>query len=118
MYKIELKKNALIDKDIPKGAKCVLSISIEASAYERTKMPGILRAINKTFSECTIVVGSVLDRHNYAFHPEYSMEEYIKICEKKSTSWMQNHLYPSMHELVVPCKIVQWGYFTSHPKFD
>ena len=64
MYKVEFIKSALQNPAIPKSSKCILSISLGAVAYEGHKLIAILSLINKNFSECKVIIGDTLSRHN------------------------------------------------------
>jgi tRNA-dependent cyclodipeptide synthase len=115
MYKVEFVKSALDDKNIAKKSKCILSISMGVEAYEDYKLIAILSLINKTFSECKIIVGDTLHRHNTGFESD---QEKLNSALKKGDEWLNRNFTYFIRELKIPFQIIRWDSFLRTPGYQ
>jgi hypothetical protein len=107
MYKVEFIKSALESPKIDKSSKCILSISLGAEAYEVHKLISILSLINKTFSECKVIIGDTLNRHNIPG----DMDEARAMALQKGDEWLNRNLTYFVKGMTIPFQIIRWDFF-------
>ena len=116
MYKVEFNKSELHDPNIPKSSRCILAISMGVEAYEKHKLIGILKLINRNFQECIIVVGDTLNRYNAALQQQGGDLEALTL--KQGEDWLNRNLAYFVKELQIPFKVIRWNSFLSLPNFE
>jgi hypothetical protein len=99
-------------------ANCSLTISVGQPNHEGEKLVATLRAINKSFKNCTIMVCDTLQRHtDRIFFPNLDdLAAYIE-SKKAGDLWLkQNKVYLEVLDAVP--RISRWDNWLYHPLFE
>lgn len=105
------------DKKIDlKGKKCILPISVGQPYHEGKKFEATLDLVNKTFSECVILVCDTLQRYSTAILEKKSPEQIMDFSKHEGIKWVKrNKRY--VDKLKIPYELSTWDEWLNHSKF-
>jgi len=89
---------------------CVVPISVGQPYHEFEKFEATINLINKSFKQCTIVVGDTLQRHNIATRYDVSLEKAHIMAKKTGDAWI-NRNAPFYQRLTIPYSIIRWDHW-------
>ena len=95
---------------------CVVGISVGQLYHEFEKFEATINLINKSFKQCTIVVGDTLQRHNIAARYDVSLEKAYIMAKKAGDAWInRNTMF--YQRLTIPYTITRWDYWLRSPHY-
>ncbi len=114
--KAKLGGSSSYDTDSFLNKRAVLPISVNQPYHENDKFNATIAMVNKRFGYCDIVVADTLQRYNFFYGKEYSIEELYKISKNEGDNWLKrNSRYLNL--LSVPHSIIRWDDCIQLPTF-
>jgi hypothetical protein len=101
-----------------KVSSSLVLISMDSSSHEGKKFKATLDLVDKSFKNCTILIGDTLYRHN--LRREFPMlsekDIYLKTL-KLGDNWIERN-QASIERLSIPYQITRWDKWVNHPDFE
>jgi tRNA-dependent cyclodipeptide synthase len=92
-------------------------ISVGQQYHESEQLDAELCLINKSFKQCTILVGDTLQRHSLQIlYPGIKEQEAYEISRLRGIEWRQrNQKY--IDALTIPHSVITWDWYLKHKDF-
>jgi tRNA-dependent cyclodipeptide synthase len=96
---------------------CLMPISVGQMVHEGEKFTATLELINRSFSECTVLVDDTLQRHTYkiASEDETDLELYNKALTE-GDRWLKRNIH-AVQQLTLKYSVIRWDDWLKHPDY-
>lgn len=95
---------------------CLMPISVGQSIHEGKKFEAVIKLINNSFKQCTILVDDSVQRHTLAILKNLDAEHLHNFANEEGDQWLaRNKSY--FAQLTIPYDIMRWDYWLQHMKF-
>ena len=95
---------------------CVVAVSVGQEANDGDRFKATLELVNNNFSECMILVGDSLQRHNLVFLENRFDNDIYQRSIDLGNEWMARNINSS-NSLTIPHAIKRWDEWLKSPQF-
>ncbi|WP_019217707.1 hypothetical protein [Legionella tunisiensis] len=115
IIKASFRENPPEERKLFPQSTCLMPISVGQAIHEGAKFEAVIKLINASFKQCTILVDDSVQRHTIGIMNHVSPDELYQLAVAEGDAWlMRNEVAYS--QLTIPYDIMRWDdwYNSSH----
>lgn len=116
IIKASFRGNPAKEREMFSRAHCLMPISVGQSIHEGKKFEAVIKLINNSFENCTILVDDSVQRHTLAILKNLDAESLHDLANREGDEWLErNKSYYT--QLTIPYDVMRWDYWLYHTSF-
>lgn len=120
IVKASFRENSPEERKLFPQSSCLMPISVGQSIHEGAKFEAVIKLINNSFKQCTILVDDSVQRHTIGIMNHVSPEELYQLAVTEGDEWLKRNEM-AYSQLTIPFDIMRWddwynsaNYINSH----
>lgn len=120
IVKASFRENPVEERKLFPQSSCLMPISVGQAIHEGEKFAAVIKLINTSFKQCTILVDDSVQRHTIGIMNHASSDELYQLAVKEGDDWLKRNEM-AYNQLTIPFEIMRWddwynsqNYINSH----
>lgn len=120
IVKASFRENPVEERKLFPQSSCLMPISVGQSIHEGEKFAAVIKLINASFKQCTILVDDSVQRHTIGIMNHATQDELYQLAVKEGDDWLKRNEM-AYNQLSIPVEIMRWddwynsqSYINSH----
>ncbi|QMT60990.1 tRNA-dependent cyclodipeptide synthase [Legionella sp. PC997] len=107
IVKASFRENPAEERKLFPQSSCLMPISVGQAIHESEKFAAVIKLINASFKQCTILVDDSVQRHTIGIMNHSDPEELYQLAVKEGDDWLKRN-ERAYNELTIPFEIMRW----------
>lgn len=116
IIKASFRENPPEERKLFPQSTCLMPISVGQAIHEGAKFAAVIKLINASFKQCTILVDDSVQRHTIGIMNHASPEELYQLAVTEGDLWLKRNQM-AYEELTIPYDIMRWDDWYNSPNY-
>lgn len=116
IVKASFRENPVEERKLFPQSVCLMPISVGQAIHEGAKFEAVIKLINNSFKQCTILVDDSVQRHTIGIINHSSPEELYQLAVAEGDAWLKRNKM-AYNQLTIPFDIMRWDDWYNSPNY-
>ncbi|KTC90621.1 tRNA-dependent cyclodipeptide synthase [Fluoribacter dumoffii] len=116
IVKASFRENPVEERKLFPQSSCLMPISVGQAIHEDEKFAAVIKLINASFKQCTILVDDSVQRHTIGIMNHATTEELYQLAVKEGDEWLKRN-QRFYKQLTIPFEIMRWDDWYNSPNY-
>ncbi|KTD17232.1 hypothetical protein [Legionella jordanis] len=107
IVKASFRENPPEERKLFPQSSCLMPISVGQAIHEGAKFEAVIKLINSSFKQCTILVDDSVQRHTIGIMNDASPDELYQLAVEEGDHWLKRNEM-AINQLSIPVDIMRW----------
>ncbi|WP_454781911.1 hypothetical protein [Legionella sp. WA2022007384] len=107
IIKASFRENPVEERKLFPQSSCLMPISVGQAIHEGEKFAAVIKLINASFKQCTILVDDSVQRHTIGIMNYAAPDELYQLAVQEGDDWLKRNEM-AYNELTIPFEIMRW----------
>ena len=113
IVKASFRENPPEERKMFPQSTCLMPISVGQAIHEGAKFEAVIKLINTSFKQCTILVDDSVQRHTIGILTDASDHELYQLAINEGSAWLERN-EAAYNQLSIPFNIMRWDDWFHH----
>ena len=116
VVKASFRDNPPEERKLFSQSTCLMPISVGQTIHEGEKFEAVIKLINNSFKQCTILVDDSVQRHTMGIINHATPDELYQLAVSAGDSWLKRNEM-AYSQLTIPFEIMRWDEWYNSPNY-
>lgn len=116
IIKASFRENPPEERKLFPQSTCLMPISVGQAIHEGAKFEAVIKLINNSFKQCTILVDDSVQRHTIGIMNHATPDELYRLAVEEGDAWLQRNEM-AYNQLTIPFEIMRWDDWYNSPNY-
>lgn len=116
IVKASFRENSPEERRLFPQSTCLMPISVGQAIYEGEKFSAVIKLVNASFKQCTILVDDSVQRHTIGIMNHATPDELYQLAVAEGDAWLKRNEM-AYSQLTIPFNIMRWDDWYNSPNY-
>ncbi|MFT4058908.1 MAG: hypothetical protein QM652_05105 [Legionella sp.] len=116
IVKASFRENPPEERKLFPQSTCLMPISVGQTIHEGAKFEAVIKLINHSFKQCTILVDDSVQRHTLGIMNHATPDELYQLAVREGDAWLKRN-ERAYSQLTIPFEIMRWDEWYNSPNY-